>query len=172
MGDRVRFEGFSELAKTLKAMPEWIAEKELNLTVRAAAAVMQKEARRLAPKDTGLLSKNILIRKVKAIKGPYDRYVGRYILGVRSRLVSRRKRRKMTKEERAIQRLREPYYWHFIEFGTSRAAAVPYLRGAFEATKVEAVGTMRERLKKALSYENLRKLRRQAARDGQKRGRR
>lgn len=165
MAETVRFEGFTQLAKTLKQMPEWVAQKELNLTVRAAAAVMQREARRLAPKDSGLLAKSILIRKVKAIKGPYDRYVGRYILGVRSRLVSKRRRRKMTKEQRAEIRSREPYYWHFVEFGTSRAAPVSYLRGAFEATKVEAVGKMRERLKRALAREAQRSLKRRAMRD-------
>lgn len=166
MAESVTFDGFKELADTLRGLPEALAKKELNLAVRAAAKVMQDEAQRLAPKDTGVLARNIVIRRVKRANGAWDHHISRYILGVKSRLLSGKKRAKLTEYERIQLRKREPYYWHFVEFGTSHSPKVSYLRGAFEATKAAAVVKMRDRLRKRLAYEAQRSLKRMARRDG------
>ena len=46
----------------------------------------------------------------------------------------------------------DPYYWRFVEFGTSKMPAKPFLRPAFEQTKEQAssaiISTLREEILK------------------------
>ena len=38
----------------------------------------------------------------------------------------------------------DAYYWRYVEFGTSRMAARPFLRPSFEVKKEEAIGAITE----------------------------
>ena len=44
----------------------------------------------------------------------------------------------------------DPFYWRFVEFGTSKMAARPFLRPAFESRKFAAALAAREGLREAL----------------------
>jgi HK97 gp10 family phage protein len=48
------------------------------------------------------------------------------------------------------------FFWRFIEFGTSKMQAHPFMRQAFEAAKERALQRFEERLKERLDKEESR----------------
>ena len=45
----------------------------------------------------------------------------------------------------------DPYYWWWVEFGTSKMPAKPFLRPAFSQTKQEQLEIMRKRMASSLA---------------------
>ena len=43
-----------------------------------------------------------------------------------------------------------PNYWHFVEYGTSKMAAVPFLRPAFNSNQQAAIDAFADKLKSEL----------------------
>jgi HK97 gp10 family phage protein len=71
-------------------------------------------------------------------------YAVTYYVGVRglSKKASRQFKSNTDRKGKALKgsdNPRDPYYWMWVELGTSKMAARPFLRPAFEAKKVEAV---------------------------------
>jgi HK97 gp10 family phage protein len=54
---------------------------------------------------------------------------------------------------RSDQNPDDPFYWWFLEFGTSKMAARPFLRPAFESTKDAQLTAMRKRIQAFLDRE-------------------
>jgi HK97 gp10 family phage protein len=100
--------------------------------------VIRKEARVRAPKDTGEMAKDIQIKRERDTQGG-DLFVAGYSVFVLSGKKSRLKGKK-----RNVQR--DSFYWKFVELGTSKMAARPFMRPAYEAKKEEAVKTIGEKL--------------------------
>lgn len=126
--------GLAELEKRLLDFPDRLAKNILAGAIRAGAAVIRDEARSKAPKDTGEMARDILIKKARGGNGlTFHVYVRS---GKKSRLAGRK---------RNVSR--DSFYWRFVEFGTSKMGAKPFMRPAFDAKKTEAV----ERIKAYLS---------------------
>jgi HK97 gp10 family phage protein len=138
MADTPNLTGFKELAAALRELPQRVAKNGLRAAVGAGAAVIRKEARLRAPKDSGEMTKDIQIKRERGAAGG-DTFVARYSVFVLSGKKSRLKGKK-----RNIQR--DSYYWKFVEFGTSKMAAQPFLRPSFETQKEEAVKAIGEKL--------------------------
>jgi HK97 gp10 family phage protein len=123
--------GFKELAAALRQLPQRVAKNGLRAAVGAGAAVIRKEARVRAPKDTGEMTKDIQIKRERDTSGG-DTFTARYsvfvLTGKKSRLKGKR---------RDVQR--DSYYWRFVEFGTSKMPARPFMRPAYETKKEDAV---------------------------------
>lgn len=138
MGDTKNLTGFKELAAALRALPERVAKNGLHAAVGAGARVIRNSARTRAPKDTGEMAKDIQIKRERGQQGG-DTFVARYSVFVLTGKKSRLKGKK-----RNVQR--DSYYWRFVEFGTSKMAARPFMRPAFEAEKEAAVAEIGEKL--------------------------
>lgn len=110
--------GAKELEKTLLEMGPAVATKIADKALRAAAKIIIKEAKILAPRRTGALRKSIAA-KVGQLK-PAERTV---TIGFK-------------KPGRS--------YAHMVEFGTSHSAAKPFLRPALDAKASEALREMTE----------------------------
>ncbi len=130
--------GLAELGKRLLAFPDKLAANILKGAIRAGAVVIQKEARQLAPASAeahylGKGSKRVLIQpgELKA-------------KGIRVRLAPRKKRD--VPIEYWVYVSRRNWYWKFLEFGTSKMAAQPFMRPGYENRKLEAVERIREYL--------------------------
>ena len=67
---------------------------------------------------------------------------------LRSRIIRKRVRHSKNSAEVivTIKDQRQAYFWRFIEFGTSKLVARPFLRPAFEAKSKEALDRFVERL--------------------------
>ena len=138
MAETSNLTGFKELAAALLELPKRVAKNGLRAAVGAGAGVIRKEARVRAPKDTGEMAKDILIKRERDTSGG-DTFTARYSVFVLSGKKSRLKGQK-----RNVQR--DSYYWRFVELGTSKMAAQPFMRPAYEGKKEEAVKVIGEKL--------------------------
>lgn len=133
--------GLKELNEALKQLPDNIARNVLRGATGAGAAVIRKEARQRAPvfdgqigdkhPPPGTLKKSVYQSQVRQLSSLVKQV---FHVGVRSG------KGKKDKGGRSL----DAYYWRFVEFGTSKMAARPFLRPAFEAKKLAAIEAIRE----------------------------
>jgi HK97 gp10 family phage protein len=125
----VNVQGLSQLLKNMEQLPRELVSKNGGL-VRSALFQSTKrvrdKARQLAPKQTGAMS-----RAVVAVRDKDPQKTGaseRYGVGVRK-----------VKKTKAKPSASDPFYWRFVEFGTEKMKATPFLRPAFEQEKEAAL---------------------------------
>jgi HK97 gp10 family phage protein len=149
----VNVEGLDGLLDRLKALPKEVSGKNGGPAKKAlisGSKIIRDEARRRAPKETGLLSSNIIHYRAKLSSGKAELIK----IGVRSkkhtyantRLNVRRGRVGETYESRG-----NAFYWYFFEFGTEKMQARPFLRPAFESKKDEALEEIAKNLRKQIT---------------------
>lgn len=129
----MQLSGFKELASALRELPQKVARNALRSAVNAGATQIRKQARLNAPVDSGLLKKNIYQKQSRSASGPEKQTV---VVGVRS---GRVRNKDGSKKEL-------PYYWRFMEFGTSKMPAAPFLRPAFDTQKDAAIQAIADKL--------------------------
>ena len=137
----LQLQGFREMAEKLRQMGPKLARKHLRRGPAAAAAMIRDVARMLAPHDTGEMKKDILVKRAKNRRNEMS---ATYELFVRSGKKSRASGRSRNVDK-------DSFYWRFQEFGTSRMAAQPFIRPAFEAEKEEAVKIIGEVLEAGIA---------------------
>lgn len=111
-----RVEGLEELERTLRELPDKVEKKVVSQALRKGLKPIQKEAKNLAPVLSGQLKKAIKIRAGKRKKGQVSVNV---IIG-----------------DKDFQN----FYPKFIEYGTSKLPANPFMRTAYANKKAEAIG--------------------------------
>lgn len=126
--------GAQELQANLKALPVMLRLQALRASVSAAAGVVQKAARAAAPEDTGVLRRAIYRTRSRSLS-TVDQEAA--IVGVRF-------------GKQYQKRGQDAWYWKFLEFGTKKLPARPFIRPAFESTKEEQVKVMAARLSAAI----------------------
>ena len=133
----VQLEGFKEMAERLKQLAPKVAKNALRRAVAAGAAVVRNEARTRAPVDTGEMKKDIQQKREKDQRG--GDFAATYSVFVRSGKKSR-----LSGRARDVEK--DSFYWRFIELGTSKYTATPFLAPAFDATKEDALKAIGEKL--------------------------
>lgn len=164
MARKLQVHGLAETVARLKALPEELSGKNggpIRKALFQAAKVIEEEAERLSPKDTGRLERNVIKMRNRNPRQTEGRPVELYHVGVRGggkygARVRQRERKKVlgaggsarqaTRAAAAAEK--DAYYWRFVEFGTSKMPARPFLRPAFDAKKEEAVRVFASILKK------------------------
>lgn len=139
MAETSQLTGFKELALALRELPERVAKNALRSAVNAGATVIKKQVKLSAPKDTGLLQKNIFQKQIREASGPYQQT---FAVGVRQ---GKARNKDGSKKEL-------PYYWRFKEFGTSKMPASPFVRPAFESQKEAAVDAIGKKLDERIQH--------------------
>lgn len=147
MAESISFtvEGLKELDRLLRALPEKVAGNALATAVSAGARVIRDEAIARAPVDTGALKSQIFTKRLRSSSAAEKMS----IVGVRGGLAkyaNTKKNRRSGKAGQAYKTDGKTFYWKFIEFGTSKMAAKPFLRPAFDAKEHEAVKAMTDKL--------------------------
>ena len=146
---RTEFRGLAELRRSMEELPRRVDSKILNDGLLAGARIVRDEAKALAPELSVVdprWSRGALKRAIRAVRIRPREFAAEAIVSVRKlsgRSMSRFKqkqaeRRRAGKKARRIDP-RDAYYWFFVEFGTSKMPARPFLRPAFERRKVQAV---------------------------------
>ena len=140
----VEVKGLRELNEALRLLPDRIAKNVLRGACGAGAAIIRKEAVARAPVYTGDVTKGhpppgtlkraIYMKQIRERSGVTKQT---FYVGVRSGKKQRDKK----------GRTLDAYYWSWVEFGTAKMRARPFLRPAFEAAKNRAV----ERIKQYLA---------------------
>lgn len=140
----VRVEGLTELRKALLELPKELQRGPLRSAVSAGAKVIQQQAIANAPEDTGVLKRAIYRTRSRSGSSPVQEM---HVVGWRSGWKYQARRTKKGK----LTTNRDAWYGRFIEFGTSKMAARPFLRPAFDTTKERAVVAIVEKLRAAIA---------------------
>lgn len=124
----VKTSGFAELEKKLLALPAAASRKVMRGALMAALTPLVKRAKELVAVDEGDLKRSI--KKRSAI------YKGNNFAAEAGVYISRK--------------LKAGHRWHFEEFGTSKHAARPFLRPAFDEKKMEVLERFKAELSKRI----------------------
>lgn len=140
MADTIKVEGLDDIVARLRALPTAISGKNggpVRKALAKAAQLVRDDARNHAPVgETGMLKENIIMYRDR---NPQD--IGateHYRVGVRKIKLTRKVKNLLRKVARAgtsIKIAEDVYYWRFVEFGTSKMKARPFLRPAFDNNK-------------------------------------
>jgi len=131
--------GLRELEAALKSLPDRIALNVLRGAVAAGAAVVRKEARDLAPKSEGPQPEGHVPGTLK--RAIYQKQIReRSSLLQQTFFVGVRRGRSAKSSAKGVI---DAWYAHFVEFGTSKMSARPFMRPAFEGKKRSAVDAIR-----------------------------
>ncbi len=131
----IKVDGLIDIEKALRNMGELAGGEELQKALGSAAKVIQGKA-----KDG-----------IHVAVAPYETYSGRKVSPgwLKSQLVTKRVNRSQHTAQTIVcfKNSFDAFFWRFLEFGTSKMRARPFLRKAFEAAKEDAVDRFKDRLK-------------------------
>ena len=139
MAASFKLSGGPQLAEALSKLGEKVRKKITRRAVVAGAQVVKKRAKEIAKtkgiEDTGALIRNIA-GKVEKQRSPDYVQIN---IGVRH-----------GKPKKNAKRQDDPFYWFFHEFGTSKMAARPFIRPAFEESKERVIEVMTDKIREGL----------------------
>ena len=144
--ESVQVQGLDQLAKALRELPQRVARNGLRAAVYAGAKVIRDEAKLQAPVATGNLGPNqpppgtlkrsVIMKQIPELSGAQKQTF----------FVTVRHGKKYRKQGKKGNLSQDAWYWRFVEFGTVKMSARPFLRPAFEMKKHEAVTAIKTRL--------------------------
>lgn len=150
MGASFKLSGGAELSEALSKLGEKVRKKIIRSAVTAGAQVVKKRAKEIANakniKDTGALIKNIAGKVEKQRNADYVQIN----IGVRHGQ-KRDEKKRAKKQGRATVDVDDPFYWFMHEFGTSKMAARPFIRPAFEESKDRVLDVMVDKVRDGLA---------------------
>ncbi|MFC5524018.1 HK97-gp10 family putative phage morphogenesis protein [Polaromonas jejuensis] len=153
MAELQNIAGLKELQAALKELPDRIAKNVLRGSVNAGASVITNEVQTRAPVYTGEVSQGhpppgtlkraVYQKQIRELSGQLKQT---FYVGVR-------KGKQYQKQGKKGNLSQDAWYAKFVEFGTSKMAARPFMRPAFEAKKSEAVEAIKAYLEKRIPEE-------------------
>lgn len=140
------FSGGAEIAANLALLQVKMRKKIMRRAAVAGAQVVKKRAAEIA-KAKGVIDTGATIRNIagKVNKATSEDYL-QINIGVRHGQIRDEKRR-AKKQGRAVKDVDDPWYWRFTEFGTSKQAARPFMRPAFEESRERVLEVVSQKLK-------------------------
>lgn len=123
------FGGLLDLSQELEVLSKAESRQVLRKAVRAGAQVVRDEIEARAPVKTGKLARNIVVSSGRAP-------AGEAVAGVRIRGVNPAGTNSDTTTK--ANNRNNAFYWRFVELGTSKMAAHPFVRPAYDARQEEA----------------------------------
>jgi HK97 gp10 family phage protein len=155
----MKVEGLAALNKALLELPLQVRGAPLRTATRKAAMVIRNDARAKAPVDTGLLKREIITSRSRSQSAEGRETFVVMVKQLTKRYANTKANRRKNRVGRKFKTEGLAYYWKFLEFGTSKMAARPFMRKAFEAKKEEAVRILQQELNDAIQ-KTARKLKR------------
>lgn len=159
MAKKVKFqiEGLKELQHALRELPKRVAKKVTRRAMAEGAKPVVKEAQLLVPllkepvphRKRGTIRKNIRY-KVRAYKGGNQVDATIWVKSIGDKKITDFKAKT---GKPARENPDDPFYWWFVEFGTRKMAARPFLRPAFEHKKDESLTKILETLDEGIKEE-------------------
>lgn len=152
MKTSMKVEGLNELRLALRRLPVELQDRELARAASAGAKVIAAEAQVRAPvlKEPHASRVPGLLRRM--IRGTAGKRRGTEAAAfVSIKYPSGKLAQRLSKAAGPGWRLLDPYYWRFVEFGTSHAKAQPFIRPAFDSKKEAAVAAIAEALRSGIA---------------------
>lgn len=155
MAEVVQVHGLKELGQKLKALPDEITKKgaggPLLLALRRMGVKIQKDAQSRVAVDTGTLKDNIITSRLPRRKRAQGQEgVEVTVRAKAKKYVDNKRNRKLGRVGGEYNTYGPLFYARFLEFGTSRMTAKPFLTPAFEAAKPELPGMFQKELTRAI----------------------
>lgn len=137
----VQIHGLRELQAALRELPRRVDRKVLNRSLMVGARLIRDEARRMAPllkvenpqRVRGAIRRAIHAGAVRPQGHTASVWVR--VRPLTARQISNFKRKT---GKAGADNPNDPFYWWWVEFGTAKMAARPFMRPAFEARKRDA----------------------------------
>lgn len=148
---KVTIEGLDPILAKLATMKEDMQDKALKSAVRGGASLIARNARKNAPELTGALKKNIRVQYAKKTSERTGDVM--YRVGVRGGARSVKTytfKTRFSSKGRTKTTGSDTFYWRFLEFGTAKMRAKPFLRKAMEESSTKILGDFTSRLSKAI----------------------
>lgn len=153
----VRVAGLGELLRGLAQLPQHLEKRVIYAALGGAARIVRNRAIELAPeldanhptvrrgvRKPGTMKRAIRASRSKINKGQRGLY--EMIVRVKPLKAAQRKKFKQATGKAGRDNPDDPYYWWWVEFGTSKMPARPFLRPAFRTTKAEQLAAIRKRM--------------------------
>ena len=151
--ESVQIKGLAELDRALRELPDRVARNGLRASVYAGAKVIRDEAKARAPKAAkslganqpppGTLKRSVILKHIRELSS----------LGRQTFFVLVRHGKKYRKQGKRGTLSQDAWYWRFLEFGTRKKTARPFLRPALETKRREATQAIKERLTQRIELE-------------------
>lgn len=137
----VKLTGIDELKRALNGASKTIRTKAVRAALRQAGKVIQQAARAKAPvltvptpyRSVGTVAKRITVRASK-----FARQGGNEGVYINVRPIAGKAQTKKFGRAGA-KNPNDPFYWRFLEFGTKKMGARPFLRPAAESSGNQAI---------------------------------
>ncbi|MEE1922680.1 HK97-gp10 family putative phage morphogenesis protein [Pseudomonas sp. 148P] len=124
--------GLGELQADFDKLAKAVGNKIVRDAVMDGARVAAKATQQAAPVRTGKLKKNIKATRVKQSETPGAATAGVRVMAPKGKTVSQRKRKGKRGQETKTE-YEAPFYWRFLEYGTSKMPAAPFIRPTWDA---------------------------------------
>jgi HK97 gp10 family phage protein len=142
----VDMKGLAELERKLRQLAEKMQGKALRQATNAGAQVIKRAARARVPVDTGLLKRNIVVGRSRRNSAKGRESYNIFLKKEKRIYANTRANRRRNRVGKKYEVDGPAFYGKFVEMGTSKMAARPFLRPAFEASKQAAVDAVRLKL--------------------------
>ena len=152
----VKVTGLKELGQAMNALGGKAKNRIAVKAMRRGGAIIRDRARANAPvlsqpspyRKPGTLRKAISSRTKIDKNGRVNTYV--WVKGLKTKQVLKFKDKT---GKGSAYNPRDPFYWRFVEFGTSKMPAKPFMRPAFEQSKQQAAQAIIDKLQQEIIAE-------------------
>ncbi|MGC7561339.1 HK97-gp10 family putative phage morphogenesis protein [Pasteurella sp. PK-2025] len=152
----VKVEGLNQLQKAMQNLGRKTSNRIAVKAMRKGGVIVRDKARQNAPvlkenvphRRVGTLRKAISTRTKVGRGGKTNTYI--WVKGLSTKQVLKFKDKT---GKAGAYNPKDPFYWRFLEFGTSKMPAQPFLRPAFQQSKNQAAKTIIETLHKEIIKE-------------------
>lgn len=138
----IRINGLREIQSAMAQLPKKVDRKMLDQGLIAGATLVRDEARDKVPLlkvPDARRRRGTLRRAIRAGRVRPTQYAATVWVRVRQLTKRQITNYKAKNKSGAKNNPNDPFYWVFVEFGTSTQPARPFLRPAFESKKQAAV---------------------------------
>lgn len=145
MADQISIQGLEGLLRSLREASKAMQGRAVQAGMRKGGNIIRDDARRRAPRASGFMASQIVTRRADA-KTRQRAGVGQggeyFTVGVktgrRRKFANTKRNRRNGRAGKVYEETGWAYYWRFVEFGTKRMRASPFLTPAGEAKGPEA----------------------------------
>jgi HK97 gp10 family phage protein len=160
-GETIRINGLDDALRELRELPRKLRLGALRKGLRAAGRVIQVDARTKAPvlqqatpyRTRGLVRRSITVRASRLARKRGD--VGVYVTV--KRLTGKQITAGKASGFGVGRNPKDPFYFRFLEMGTKKMAARPFLGPALQSKSREATDAFSGELRKAIAIANTRR---------------
>lgn len=128
--------GMGDLQADFERLAKSVGNKIVRDAVMAGARVARDKTRQAAKVRTGKLKKNIEATRVKQTETPGAATAGVRVKSPKGKTTKARKR-PGKKGQTTKAEYEAPFYWRFLEHGTSKMAATPFIRPTWDSNLAE-----------------------------------